>query len=92
MALHAHGESILNWLDNVYELRGQDKMKIIHQQRIFMGYSVMSDTSLSNFGTLKDYAYTPGWDEGTDLFGLPQRPIPYQTFKMQLSRQSANRR
>jgi radical SAM superfamily enzyme YgiQ (UPF0313 family) len=92
MARHTQGESILNWLDNAYELRGQERMKIIRQQRTFMGYNVMSDTSLNNFSTLDSYAYTPGWDEGTDLFGLPQRPIPYQTFKMKLSRQSANRR
>ncbi|MGA1840976.1 MAG: B12-binding domain-containing radical SAM protein [bacterium] len=92
MALHAHGESILNWLDNVYELRGLERKKIIRQQRIFMGHSVMSSTSLNNFDVPKDYAYTSSQNEVTDLFGLLRSPIPYQAFKMQLSRQSENRR
>ncbi len=73
--LHAQGESILDALNNAYERHNQPAPIRACASPYF------------GMGGPEQGAYAPGWSSGVDLFGLIPTPIPYQTFKSQLSRE-----
>ncbi len=81
-ALHAEGEGILNALNNAFEGRGVPKAGIA--QTIRPGRSPYAVSQ-------EPWAYACCWGGDADLFGLIQAPIPYQTFKSQLSRLGVGR-
>jgi anaerobic magnesium-protoporphyrin IX monomethyl ester cyclase len=79
--LHIQGERILDSLNNAYEHRGLVGSR-------FMSTPIASSASpYFGMGGPEQGAYSPCSMELVDLFGLTPMPIPYQTFKSQLSRQ-----
>lgn len=75
--LRAEGEGILNSLNEAFEGRGMPNEDI--SRAIHLGSSPCA-VGLDPW----DQAYSQGGE--ADFFGLIQTPIPYQTFKYQLSR------
>jgi len=79
--LHIQGERILDSLNNAYERRGLVGSR-------FMSAQIASSASpYFGMGGPEQGAYSPCSMDLVDLFGLTPTPIPYQTFKSQLSRQ-----
>lgn len=79
--LHLQGERILDALNDAYDRRGLGRSRIKS--------APMASTASPYFGMggPEQGAYSPGFMGQVDLFGLTPIPIPYQTFKSQLSRQ-----
>ncbi len=79
--LHTQGEQILDALNNAYDRRGLGESRV-------MSAPIASVVSpYFGIGGPEQGAYSPGSMGLVDLFGLTPVPIPYQTFKSQLSRQ-----
>lgn len=79
--LHIQGERILNALDDAYDRR-EPGGSLIKSAPI-----ASSSSPHFGMGGPEQGAYSPSFMGIVDLFGLTPVPIPYKTFKSQLSRQ-----
>lgn len=90
-ALHAQGESILQWLDDARERRGQfsEAAKSMPSAAgvSFLACKPVPYRGLDTLGDLELFA-PDGWTDEADLFGVAAGPIPYTVFKARLTEQA----
>jgi len=79
--LHLQGERILEALNEAYDRRG------LSVSQIASSPAASCASPFFGMGGPEQGAYSQGYIGLIDLFGLTPTPIPYQTFKSQLSRQ-----
>jgi hypothetical protein len=89
--LHAQGESIVRWLNDTYELRGQDNkapgQKLTSVLIPFPGLKPVPYYGLDSIGKLEFIEPESGLIGEPDLLGITPSAIPYNLFKNQMERQ-----
>ncbi|MCE8425428.1 MAG: B12-binding domain-containing radical SAM protein [Candidatus Methanoperedens sp.] len=94
--LHAQGESIVRWLNDTYELRGQGtktpRQKLASVLLPFPGLKPVPYYGLGSIDKLEFIEPESRLIGEPDLFGITPSAIPYDLFKNQMERQKVEGR
>jgi anaerobic magnesium-protoporphyrin IX monomethyl ester cyclase len=92
LELHDQGESILHWLEYVYEHRNEDSNLIIPkygEERPFLSCEQVPYTGLDNLGNSEFSVQGSRTAGAEDIFGISQSAIPYTVFKTQMGNKNS---
>lgn len=94
--LHVQGESILRWLSNTYDRRGQDARVPRFMSNTgalsFLNCKPMPYSSRDNLEKLEFVTSEAERMDETDLLGVTSAPIPYNVFKSRFAEPKEERR
>jgi hypothetical protein len=87
--LHAEGETLLQWLDTLYERRNEPCKTSwpgpAHVPMSRLGYRALDESGACHLGQGAADPFGRGWDLGVAPFGPLPAPVPYDEFKRRMA-------